>query len=253
MTDARNRFSDRVANYIRFRPGYPSELVSALLTRAESGDEPVVADIGSGTGIFTGLLLDRGLRVYAIEPNANMRAAAEECLANYKRLVSIDGDAENTGLADASVDLVTAAQAFHWFNNEQSRAEFARILKPAGSLALIWNKRRLEQPFQQAYDALLREIAPEYGKVNHMNLSSAHIAEFFAAGSMETLHFDNQQQLDFDSLLGRLKSSSYCPGEGSEPYARLIDGLRRLFDKHATNDLLAFEYDTQLYHGPVAR
>lgn len=253
MTDPRQRFTERVAHYIRFRPGYPAALVSALLPASQDSASKAIADIGSGTGIFTRLLLQQGPTVYGVEPNASMRQAAEEFLAGYTNFVSIAGDAEYTGLADASVDLVTAAQAFHWFNNEQSRAEFARILRPDGSLALIWNKRRLEQPFQQAYDALLREIAPEYDKVNHMNLSSAHIAEFFTAGSMETLHFDNQQQLDFDGLLGRLKSSSYCPGEGSEPYARLIDELRRLFDKHATNDMLAFEYDTQLYHGPIAR
>ena len=250
MTDARSRFSDRVANYIRYRPGYPPELIAVLLA---DSDKPVIADIGSGTGIFTRLLLQRGLRVFGLEPNANMRQAGAEYLAEYGNFTSIDGGAEDTGLAAASVDLITAAQAFHWFNNEQSRKEFARILKPGGQLALIWNRRRLEQPFQQAYDALLREVAPEYGQVNHMNLSSAAIAEFFAAGEMQVLHFDNFQQLDFDGLLGRLKSSSYCPGEGTAEYARLSRELRGLFDKHAIDGLLAFEYDTQLYRGPIAR
>lgn len=250
MTDARSRFSDRVANYIRYRPGYPPELVAALL--ADSG-KPVVADIGSGTGIFTRLLLQQDLRVFGIEPNANMRQAGAEYLAQYGSFTSIDGGAEDTGLDDASVDLITAAQAFHWFNNEASRIEFARILKADGKLALIWNKRRLEQPFQQAYDALLREKAPEYGQVNHMKLSNAEIASFFVEGEMEIRHFDNCQQLDFEGLTGRLKSSSYCPIEGTSAYHLLIDGLRALFEKHADNGLLSFEYDTQLYHGPVAR
>ncbi len=250
MTDARSRFSDRVANYIRYRPGYPPELIAALLA---DSDNPVVADIGSGTGIFTRLLLQQGLRVFGIEPNANMRQAGEAYLADYDNFVSIDGDAEETGLDDASVDLITAAQAFHWFNNEQSRKEFARILSPDGQLALIWNKRRQEQPFQQAYDALLRELAPEYDQVNHMNLSSADIAEFFAEGEMQVQHFINHQQLDFEGLSGRLKSSSYCPVEGTPAYDLLIDALRTLFGKHAANGLLIFEYDTQLYLGPVAR
>lgn len=250
MIDARNRFSDRVANYIRYRPGYPPELIAALL--ADSG-MPVVADIGSGTGIFTRLLLQQGLSVIGIEPNANMRQAGEEYLADYDNFISIDGGAEATGLDDASVDLISAAQAFHWFNNERSRNEFARILKPDGRLALIWNKRRQEQPFQQAYDALLREMAPEYGQVNHMNLSAADIGEFFAEGEMQVQHFDNYQQLDFDGLSGRLKSSSYCPLEGTPAYHLLIDALRALFEMHASDGLLIFEYDTQLYLGPVAR
>lgn len=249
MTDARRRFSERVENYIRFRPGYPSALVSAL----PLGDDSVVADIGSGTGIFTQLLLQRELRVFGVEPNTNMRLAAEEFLADYKHFVSIDGDAENTGLADASVDLITAAQAFHWFNNEQSSKEFARVLKPSGNLALIWNKRRLQQPFQHAYDALLRETAPEYGKVNHMNLGDADIAGFFAPGRMEVLQFDNYQRLDFEGLIGRLKSSSYCPEESTPAYDLLTRKLRNLFDEHAVEGLLTFEYDTQLYQGPVCR
>lgn len=250
MTDARSRFSDRVANYVRYRPGYPSELVAALL---DGSNNPVVADIGSGTGIFTRLLLQRGLRVFGVEPNTNMRLAGEEYLADYDNFTSIDGGAEDSGLDDASVDLITAAQAFHWFHNQQARTEFARILKADGRLALIWNKRRIEQPFQQAYDALLREIAPNYGEVNHMNLGSADIAEFFTAGKMEIQHFDYQQQLDFDGLIGRLKSSSYCPLEGSQPYKLLLKELRLLFDKHAVDGRLNFEYDSQLYRGPLAR
>lgn len=249
MTDSRRRFSDRVTNYIRYRPGYPSELVSSLL---DGLDNPVIADVGSGTGIFTRLLLQRDLRVFGIEPNANMRLAGEEYLAEFDNFSAIDGDAENTGLDDDSVDLVTAAQAFHWFNNDSSRKEFARILRPAGQLALIWNKRRIEQPFQQAYDALLRSMAPEYGKVNHMNLDHTDIAEFYAEGQMQLRLFEYHQQFDFEGLCGRLKSSSYCPAEGSAHYKELIEKLRRLFDAHACEGRLIFEYETQLYLGPVA-
>ena len=253
MADPRKRFSDRVANYIRFRPGYPESLLPVLLPAAQSRDSVSIADVGSGTGIFTRLLLQQGDTVYGVEPNANMRRAAEEYLADYEKFVSIDGDAENTGLADASVDLVTAAQAFHWFNNDASKTEFNRILKPDGRLALIWNQRRMEQPFQQAYEALLRELAPEYGKVNHMNLDENDIAPFFRPGQMQVSHFDNYQQFDFEGLTGRLKSSSYCPNENTPEYARLIDALSGLFDTHAIDGRLIFEYDTRLYLGPIAR
>jgi SAM-dependent methyltransferase len=132
-------------------------------------------------------------------------------------------------------------------------AEAYRILKPGGKLALIWNQRRMEQPFQQAYEALLRALAPEYGKVNHMNLDDDDIAQFYNPGQMQVSHFDNNQQFDFDGLTGRLKSSSYCPNENTPEYARLIDELSRLFDRHAVDGRLVFEYDTRLYLGPIAR
>jgi SAM-dependent methyltransferase len=251
MTDSTRRFSDRVEAYQKYRPGYPPVLVSTLLEKARLDAGAVVADIGSGTGIFTRLLLDHGLQVTAVEPNTNMRLAAETALSDYQQFTSIEGTAELTGLEDDSIDLVTAAQAFHWFNNTATKAEFQRILKPGGRLALIWNKRAVSEPFQQAYDAILSEYAPEYNKVNHMNLDTNDIAAFFSAGSMELLHFDNSQSLDFSELIGRLQSSSYCPAEGSAQYIPLVTELVNLFDQFAVNGRIDFAYDTQLYLGIV--
>ena len=252
MTDATQRFSDRVEAYVKFRPDYPSELVQTLLQKTMLDAGTVVADIGSGTGIFTRLLLDQKLKVFAVEPNANMRHAAEALFSGDPHFTSVDAPAEHTGIADNSVDLITAAQAFHWFNNVTTKAEFRRILKPDGKLALIWNKRKVSQPFQHAYDAVLRAYVPEYGEVNHMNLSEANIAEFFTGGQMEILRFDNSQQLTFSGLLGRLKSSSYCPTESSPQYPSLVAELAALFEQFALNNMIDFQYDTQLYLGPVA-
>ncbi|MCP4765640.1 MAG: class I SAM-dependent methyltransferase [Gammaproteobacteria bacterium] len=251
MTDSTQRFSNRVEDYIRYRPGYPAELVPRLLEETGLGASAAVADVGSGTGIFTRLLLQQDLRVYAIEPNAPMREAAEATLGDSPHFTSVVAPAEDTGLASDSLDLVTAAQAFHWFNNDAAKAEFRRILKPAGRLALVWNRRRLSQPFQHAYDAILRELSPEYGKVNHMNLDDTEIAGFFAAGEMQVLHFNYSQQFDFPGLLGRLKSSSYCPAEDSRHYIPLVTELLALFDQHALEGSIEFEYDTQLYFGPM--
>ncbi len=250
MTDSTRRFSDRVEAYQKYRPGYPAALATTLLKSASLDADAVIADIGSGTGIFTRLLLDLRLKVFAVEPNDNMRLAAEEYLSGYKDLTSIGAPAEQTGLADNSIDLITAAQAFHWFNNATTRTEFRRILKPGGKLAFIWNKRKLSQPFQQGYDAILREYAPEYKTVNHMTLSEADIAGFFATGDMEILHFDNSQRLEFSGLIGRLKSASYCPDEGSPGYIPLVTELVALFDQYAVNGVIDFEYDTELYLGP---
>ena len=252
MPDATQRFTDRVDAYVRYRPGYPVNLVATLLEQTGLDDKAVVADIGSGTGIFTRLLVNAGLKVYAVEPNDEMREAAEALLFDESKFNSVGAAAEGTGLEDDSVDLITAAQAFHWFNNETTKQEFRRILKPGGSLALIWNRRNTIQPFQQAYDGILREFAPEYGAVNHMNLSHDDIAAFFAAGSMTLLNFEYCQHLDFPGLLGRLKSASYCPAEDSPQYIPLVTELLALFDQYAVNGVIDFEYDTQLYMGPVA-
>ena len=253
MTDSRERFSDRVDDYLRYRPDYPPALVPSLLSHCELDSGAAVADIGSGTGIFSAHLLRHGLEVYAVEPNQPMRAAAEERLGGQPGFHSVDASAADTGLATASVDLVSAAQAFHWFNTDDARREFARILKPGGSLALIWNRRDLAQPFQQVYDNLLREFAPEYGKVNHMSLERDDFAAFFAGGDPAELHFDNAQRLDFHGLLGRLKSSSYCPAEDSPLYIPLVNELLAQFDRHARDGHVDFHYDTQLYLGEIAR
>lgn len=251
MTDSTQRFSKRVEDYVRYRPGYPAGLVPRLLEETGLGADAVVADVGSGTGIFTHLLLQQDLRVYAIEPNAPMREAAQALLDDNRKFSSVAAPAEDTGLASNSLDLLTAAQAFHWFNNDAAKAEFRRILKPTGQLALVWNRRKLSQPFQKAYDAILREFAPEYGKVNHMNLDDSEIAGFFAPDEMRVLQFDYSQRFDFSSLLGRLKSSSYCPAEDSAHYIPLVTELLALFDQHAIEGSIEFEYNTQLYFGPM--
>jgi len=252
MTDSTQRFSKRVADYVRYRPSYPADLVPRLLEETGLSAGAVVADIGSGTGIFTRLLLQQDLRVYAIEPNAPMRKAAQTLLSDNRQFTSVAAPAEDTCLATDSLDLVTAAQAFHWFNNDAAKAEFRRILKPAGQLALVWNRRKLSQPFQRAYDGILRELSPEYGEINHMNLDDSEIAGFFGPGEMRVLRFDNSQQFDFAGLLGRLKSSSYCPAEDSAHYIPLVTELLALFDQYAVEGLIEFEYDTQLYFGPMS-
>jgi SAM-dependent methyltransferase len=253
MLDSRERFSERVEDYVRFRPGYPPELVSALLQDLGDPWSLHAADIGSGTGIFTRLLLERGVAVIAVEPNAGMRRAAEDALQSCEKFTSIAGSAEDSGLADASLDLLTAAQAFHWFRNSRAHAEFARILRPGGRLALIWNRRRVAEPFQRAYEALLREFAPEYTEVNHLALGDDEIGAFFEPGKMTLSTFDNRQQLDFQSLLGRLRSSSYCPAEKSGAYRELKSALEKLFARHAVDGRVRFVYDSHLYRGPVAR
>ncbi|MDZ4857375.1 MAG: class I SAM-dependent methyltransferase [Candidatus Hydrogenedentes bacterium] len=250
--DVTQRFSNRVDNYVKYRPGYPAALLDYLALHAGIGPDTPVADIGSGTGIFSKSLLGRGCRVFAVEPNDAMRHTAERLLQDDPDFVSVDGSAELTTLADASVDLVVAAQAFHWFDPDKTRREWLRILRAGGKAALIWNDRKTDStPFLAEYDELLRTLGTDYEKVNHRNIDAARLSMFFGpAGFTETV-FQNQQRFDWDGLYGRAMSSSYVPAEGEPGYAAFADGLRALFDRHATENGVAIDYDTRLFLGSL--
>jgi SAM-dependent methyltransferase len=243
------RFSDRVEDYVRYRPGYPPEVLDLL--RAECGLRPshVVADIASGTGIFTRLLLENGNSVFAVEPNTEMREMGIRLLEPYNRLVSIAGTAEETTLGSASVDFVTAAQAAHWFDLPRARAEFARILRPEGWCVLIWNERRAETtPFLRDYEQLLLTYGTDYKEVRHER-TTAIIHEFFAPALADERVFDLRQQFDYQGLAGRLLSSSYAPLEGHPSHAPMMRELQRIFRAHATDNVVEFEYNTRVYYG----
>jgi len=248
--DTTQRFSDRVANYVRYRPDYPSELIDALRERAGLNATSTIADVGSGTGIFTALLLPHAAKVFAIEPNEPMRACAESTWGGDPRFHSVNAPAEATTLPDASVDLITAAQAFHWFDPTAARREFARILKRGGHVALVWNERLTDTtPFLRDYESLLKTAATDYNQVNHMNIDRATLAAFYGLSSFETCTFANSQQFDRDGLIGRALSSSYVPNAGHPGHDAFIAGLNRIFDRHAVNGLVHFEYETKLYFG----
>ena len=243
------RFSDRVENYVRYRPGYPPGVLDLL--RAECGLQPnhVVADIASGTGIFTKLLLENGNPVFAIEPNPEMREAGRSLHAAYDKLTSVAGTAEETTLPSASVDFVTAAQAAHWFDRDRARREFARILKPTGSCVLIWNERRTATtPFLRDYEELLLTYGTDYKEVRHER-TTAVIHEFFAPSPYQERVFDLRQQFDYEGAAGRLLSSSYAPLEDHPNHAPMMHELERIVRAHAQQGRVEFEYNTRVYYG----
>jgi len=245
------RFSDRVENYVRYRPGYPAEVLDLL--RVECGLRPshVVADVASGTGVFSRLLLENGNSVFAVEPNAEMREMGAHQLDGYDHLVSVAGTAEETTLGAASVDFVTAAQAAHWFDLPRARAEFARILKPGGWCVLIWNERRTSNtPFLREYEQLLLTYGTDYKEVRHER-TTAIIQEFFAPASHQEQVFDLRRQFDYEGTAGRLLSSSYAPLEGHPSHAPMMEELQRIFRAHATDNVVEFEYNTRVYYGKL--
>jgi SAM-dependent methyltransferase len=243
------RFSSRVADYIRYRPGYPLEVLELLKRRCGLTSDSIVADVASGTGIFTRMLLENGNRVFAVEPNADMRAAAELALHRNTNFVSIDGAAEETTLPGQGVDFVTAAQAAHWFNREKARREFARILKPTGWTVLIWNERSTDAtPFLREYEELLMTYGSDYQDVRHERATKA-IHEFFALSPFEQSSFENVQEFDFATLMGRLLSSSYTPQPGDPKHEPMLKELKGIFERHQKGGIVRFEYETRVYYG----
>jgi SAM-dependent methyltransferase len=246
---ATTRFSDRVENYVRYRPGYPPEIIELLRADCELQPQHSIADIASGTGIFTRLLLENGNSVFAVEPNAEMRDAASHELKDYPRVMAIAGRAEATTLADSSVDFVTAAQAAHWFDLPRARAEFARILKPEGWCVLIWNERRTSStPFLRDYEQLLLTYGTDYKEVRHEK-TTATINEFFAPTRFEERVFNLTQRFDFAGLAGRLLSSSYAPLDGHPQHAPMMRELERIYNLYAQENRVEFEYDTRVFYG----
>jgi SAM-dependent methyltransferase len=242
------RFSDRVADYVRFRPHYPAELVPLLRREGLLPENGIVADIGSGTGISTKMFLEHGHRVLAVEPNVDMRSAAEEWLAGEAGFVSVNGTAETTTLGDAVADMVFAAQAFHWFDRPAAKREFARILKPGGATVLCWNNRDETDAFQQEYERALREHLPDYTYVSHKYLTEDEIAEFFTPLPLRKASLPYEQTFDLAGLKGRLLSSSYCPKSGPNHDA-IMQRMEELFAQYAQNGTLRFSYVTDVYWG----
>ncbi|HEX8686675.1 MAG TPA: class I SAM-dependent methyltransferase, partial [Pyrinomonadaceae bacterium] len=197
--DPTTRFSSRVADYVKYRPGYPAEVLRLLEAECGLTAESVVADVGSGTGLLSELFLKNGNRVYGVEPNAEMREAGERLLAAYANFVSVDGRAEATTLEDGSVDFVTAGQAFHWFDPAGARREFARILRPGGWVVLAWNDRRTAgTPFLEGYERLLLEYGTDYREVSVKYMEESSLSTLFGAARMRTGDFVNEQVFDFE-------------------------------------------------------
>lgn len=254
MTATKNvltRFPDRVAEYVKYRPGYPLEVLDTLRSLCALNQKSVIADIGSGPGNLARLFCEAGNEVFAVEPNAQMRDAGQQLLGTFPRYHSIAGTAEETQLDSGSVDFVTAAQAFHWFDWPRARVEFQRILRPMGWVVLIWNERRTDSsPFLRDYESLLLEYGSDYKEVRHEN-SYANIEKFFA-GRYQRAFFENHQILDFDGLRGRLLSSSYVPAADHPRREPMLRDLQHLFEQDQRKGRVDLEYEVRMYFGQLA-
>jgi SAM-dependent methyltransferase len=250
MRDSVERFSSRVENYVKYRPHYPRGVLLTLMEECGLTPDSRVADIGSGPGQLAELFLENGNVVYAVEPNAAMREAAEQVLASYPGFRSLAGRAEETPLPDHSVDFVTAGQAFHWFDLEPSRAELMRILKPGGWAVLVWNERETgTTPLLIAYDQLMIRYGIDYPKVDHRNITPEILMRFFGPVGFHSKSFPNHQDFDHAALVGRMLSSSYTPELGHPNHAPMLAELDQIFESHQVNGRVRFDYTTTMYYG----
>jgi len=248
--NSKNRFSSRVENYIKYRPKYPQEIISFLENSDIVLQESVIADVGSGTGILSEIFLKNGNKVYGIEPNTEMRLAAERLLEKYPNFVSIDGSAEETGLKKNSIDIIIAGQAFHWFDQEKARKEFIRVLKPPGQVALIWNRRKKSgTKFLVDYENVLSTYGIEYKKI--YNIKPKFNDFFGLETAFKRVVFENYQELDYSSLEGRLLSSSYAPLKDHPNHDPMVKTLKDIYQQNQKNNLVTLEYDTEVYYGQL--
>ncbi|HEX5086073.1 MAG TPA: class I SAM-dependent methyltransferase [Blastocatellia bacterium] len=252
MNDVTQRFSSRVDNYIKYRPGYPKEIIETLRSECGLNSDSIIADVGSGTGILAEMFLKNGNVVYGVEPNREMREAGERLLKDYPRFHSMPARAEETTLPDHSVDFITAGQSFHWFDRQKCRLEFARTLKSSGWIALIWNERVTNTtPFLVAYEQLLKEYSTDYEKIDHRQINDDVIRDFFGPARFRLKRFNNSQIFDYEGVKGRLLSSSYAPETGHPNHEPMLAELERVFQAYQDDGKVIFEYVTQMYYGQL--
>lgn len=246
------RFSRTVQNYLRYRPGYPPELLTFMQKEMGLSTDATIADIGSGTGKLTILFLKNGNPTFAVEPNREMREAAEQLLKYFPNFHSINGTAEATTLPSAYADFIIAAQAFHWFDQQKTRQEFLRIGKPGAKTLLIWNDRADDKSaFMQAYNGFLYGYSTDLTLIDHRNIGALQFDAFFGKGNWQEWQFDFAQSFDFEGVKGRYLSCSYAFDENHPRHTAAINALKATFDAHSENGRVEMWYRTMVFYGVI--
>jgi SAM-dependent methyltransferase len=250
IQDSKKRFTNTVDNYIKYRPHYPKSVLDVLTKHCNFTQNSIVADIGAGTGIFSKLLAENGNPVFGVEPNDAMREASEDYLKDYSNFHAINGSSEKTTLDNHSIDIITAAQSFHWFDRDVAKKEFQRILKPGGYVVLLWNLRQEDaSPFMRAYENLLEIYGINYHEVAADNFDLTMIKDFYAPCDFSFEMVKNPIKMDLEGARGRLDSTSYVPKPGDKKYEAMIKDFNAMFEAHQENKLVEFIYETKIYHG----
>lgn len=246
------RFSDRVDAYVAARPSYPDAIAPLLAREYALKPTASVVDIGCGTGLSCVPFLRAGFAVIGVEPNDAMRAAGEKFLEGQGSFCMIKGTAEATTLPDASVDLLVAAQAAHWFDMARARAEARRILRRPVA-ALIWNDRdTVSTPFARGYEQVMKDFGTDYEKIRNRHGAESVVSPFFGHGNVRVTTLPNPTRIDWPTLMARVLSASYMPQQGAPGYAPMEKALRALFDANEDGGVVALDYVTRVFHGEIA-
>jgi len=249
-----NKFTGLGKTYAKFRPNYPQSFIDYLYSGVGINKESIIADIGSGTGILTKQLLEQGNKVFAVEPNKDMRIIAEADLSIYENFTSVNATAENTTLESSSVDFITVAQAFHWFDESRFKKECNRIIKPNGKVTLVWNSRDTDADVVKESDAILKKYCPNFkgfsGGMRGTEDENTHYKNFFN-GEYITKTFQNDITFDLDGFIGRNRSASYALKEDEKNFTEYIEELSECFYKHVINGIMTMPNLTRSYTGIV--
>lgn len=253
FADATTRFSTKAEVYALARPRYPQAVVSFFEERQVIVPGSLLADLGSGTGLSAEPFLEAGYTVIGIEPNAAMRHEGDNFLKRYPQFRSVQGTSEATTLPDRSVDVVLAAQSFHWFDLDRTRVEMQRIMRSPGYFIAMWNHRNHHaSDLQRGYEAILRHYCPEYHQLAELYRSPSRSASFFIHG-YEDATLLNPQKLTWPLFEARILSSSYIPKPTHSDYTPFMIEMKNLFDKHAQAGEVAFDLEIWLHWGRILK
>jgi SAM-dependent methyltransferase len=246
--DNTKKFTNKSEAYAKYRPSYPEKFIEYI--RQSLGENKIIADVGAGTGILTRQLAQNQKIVYAVEPNDEMREACENSSRDIRNISIINGTAENTMLEDKSIDIITVAQAFHWFDMEKTRTEFKRILKSDGRVVLVWNSHDDKDELTRENRVLFERLCTNFngfsgGCKPHTN------DDFFKDGVCDYKIFPNDSTLTFDEFIGRSLSASYAPLKEDTVYDEFIEGLKNIFNKYSVDGKLTFPQNTYAYIGEI--
>lgn len=241
-----NRFSNNIKKYELYRPSYPKEIIEYFNKKIDLKNM-IVADIGAGTGIFTKLLLENGNKVYSIEPNEKMRHTAIKLLSEYEEAEFIDSKAESILLDDNSVNIITVAQAFHWFNTKKALQEFYRIIRDNGYVILLWNDLSYNSNFRNEYESIFKEYSEEYNKINH-KIHEEELNKIFYPNKIIKETFNFHQILNLNDFIGRFLSSSFSPHEKDGCYGDFVFSVKKLFNKYKEDEKVRIQYNSCVYY-----
>lgn len=247
------RYSSKTDDYAKYRPNFPNEIVEFLYSNDFINSNSIIADIGSGTGRFTRLLLEKGNKVYGVERNDEMRAKAEQLLSQYSNFISIRGSAEETVLTDNTIDLITAAQAFHWFNKEKCLSEFKRIIKKNGKVLILWDDFLTNyNNFSIEYGKVLNKYRiVELGQMEKRFTRTEMISDFFRNNKYETLSFTHEIYQNFNSIKGGALSASFTPKPDEVNYKPFLLELQEVFEKFQSEGKVLTAFQTICYLGKI--